>query len=398
MNILYLIYFDGSRKTGHAAHARGLAKGLEKIGVNLTVAAPNWPKEKRHKTKFCRVPHLKRRGLMDVSFLLSCLVKLPRIIYRANPDVIYARYFKLLFVLQLAFKVLRIPVIIEYNASVRTENKIYDRGLVSSKLHIFSEALSLYLSNHNIYVSEVMMQEWTGLSFKNKLKFSHIANGYDDDIYFPKDKLKCREYLGLPVDRLIIGYVGSDSEEQGLDCFILAYKDIVKINPDIFAVIVGVDRERKVLNSLIEREQIARNILIVPPVDELVASCYINGSDICIAPYSLRVSSSGASDQPVPYRSPMKGNPLKIYSYMGCGKPIVASHFDQAGAFLEDIGAGIATGPSDVSDLTSKILYLISDEEVRLKMGLVAANYSKLNCTWDQVAKKTYNIAASLIT
>lgn len=397
MNILYLMYFDGTRKTGHAAHARGLAKSLEKLDVNLTIAAPGWQKVERDNTKFYKVPHLNKPGLMDISFLLSCLGNLPRIIYRTKPDVIYARYYKFIFILQLFFKMFRIPVVTEYNASVRTENKMHARGLMSKKFHLFSEKISLYLSSHNVYVSTIMMQEWGELYPLDETKFSHIQNGYDDDMYFPRNKVKCRAQLGLPLDKIVIGYVGSDSKEQGLKYFILAFTEVVKEKPDAFAVIVGVDKERKALHALIEKEKTHDKILIVPPVDELTAATYICSSDLCIAPYSEQVSSCRTFDQVVPYGSPMKGNPLKIYSYMGCGKPIVASHFDQAGAFLEKIGAGIGFAPGDVTDLTSKILYLINSEEIRLNMGLVGVNYSKENCTWDQVAKKIYDIASNLV-
>ena len=397
MNILYLMYFDGTRKTGHAAHARGLAKSLEKLDVTLTIAAPGWQKVEGDKTKFFKVPHLNKPGLMDISFLLSCLVNLPRVIYRTKPDVIYARYYKFIFILQIFFKMLGIPVIAEYNASVRTENKMHVRGLISRKFHLFSEKISLYLSNHNIYVSKIMMQEWGKSSLIDESRFSHIENGYDDDIYFPRDKIKCRAHLGLPLDKIVIGYVGSDSKEQGLEHLILAFTEVVKKNPNTFAVIVGVDKERKSLSALIEKEKTDGKILIVPPVDELTAATYINSSDLCMAPYSDQVSSCRKFDQLVPYGSPMKGNPLKIFSYMGCGKPIVASYFDQAGAFLEKIGAGIGAIPGDVTDLTSKILYLINSEEIRLNMGLVGANYAKQNCTWDQVAKKTYDIASNLV-
>lgn len=55
----------------------------------------------------------------------------------------------------------------------------------------------------------------------------------------PLDKLVCRENLGLPKDRKLIGYCGSIHPSRGIDVLFDAYKILAQEHPDVELVLAG---------------------------------------------------------------------------------------------------------------------------------------------------------------
>jgi len=102
---------------------------------------------------------------------------------------------------------------------------------------------------------------------------------------------------------------------------------------------------------------------------------FINSSDICIIP-----------------RPPIKGSPLKLYEYMACGKPIVASDIDGIREILEESKSGVCVIPKDPNELAKAVVSLLQDRESREKMARNGRRYILENRSWESVAVKVFEV------
>ena len=110
---------------------------------------------------------------------------------------------------------------------------------------------------------------------------------------------------------------------------------------------------------------------------------YINASDICTAPFIFaRNAKIGLS-------------PLKLYEYMACGKPVVASNISGVSDVIEASGGGISVLPENLDALADGILKLLENPDLRLKMGSKGLSYVTENYSWYSVAKKVNEVCKS---
>jgi glycosyltransferase involved in cell wall biosynthesis len=68
-------------------------------------------------------------------------------------------------------------------------------------------------------------------------------------------------------------------------------------------------------------------------------------------------------------------HPVKMFSYMACGLPVVLSTEGEAVTLLRDAQAGIALSPGSPATIAEAILELRADPERRAKMGRSGRDY-----------------------
>jgi len=394
MNICYIIYFDGKRKTGHAAHARGLASALTILGHKLYLISPDWPENTSSNLTLLPAWQYKKNGFHTLSFAISSFFILAALLFKNRPDVVYARYFNFLFLLVPLIKIFQVPLVVEHNADVYAENRIYTRNYLSKKFHLFSEMLLLSLAEGSIVVTESILNSWRRQKKISK-KTIVIRNGVNTNIYRPQDTHMCKKELGLDENLKYIGFVGSFGSVQGLDVLLQSFKLLCHEDDSLMLLLVGADKS-ELLNMRNRSKEIGleSRVVVVGQVEEEVASKYICVSELCVAPYTTGVLVDNARDE---RGAAMKGDPLKIYAYMACGKPIVASYFKEAGFFLEKIGAGIAVKPENSKDLAAKIKIVLSNKIFSREMGRRGLAYVEEQGGWQNAAQRTIDFITDIL-
>jgi glycosyltransferase involved in cell wall biosynthesis len=108
---------------------------------------------------------------------------------------------------------------------------------------------------------------------------------------------------------------------------------------------------------------------------------YINASEICVV-----------------YKKPFKSgfSPLKLYEYMACGKPVVASNVDGF-EILEQLKAGSLVKPEDANELAKAIIKLLKDRQLREIMGRNGIEYVKTQ-SWEAVTRKVEKVCEGVIS
>jgi glycosyltransferase involved in cell wall biosynthesis len=124
-------------------------------------------------------------------------------------------------------------------------------------------------------------------------------------------------------------------------------------------LIVGDGPLKKNLMDRVLESGFQEEFIFTGMVDYNEIPLFINLADICVAPFiSKRNDKTGVS-------------PLKVYEYMACGKPVVASRVEGLD-FLEEEGAGRLVEPEDVNDLEKALGDLLQDPGKGLQWGLLA--------------------------
>ena len=88
----------------------------------------------------------------------------------------------------------------------------------------------------------------------------------------------------------------------------------------------------------------------------------------------------------------MRRSPLKIYTYLAAGRPVVASDFAEAGLLVEELGAGIAVSPEHPERLAEGISRILAYPSEAAKMGQIARQAAEQRYGWRAVAERIADI------
>ncbi len=91
---------------------------------------------------------------------------------------------------------------------------------------------------------------------------------------------------------------------------------------------------------------------------------YIGAMDICVAPHQ---------------KDSNQASPVKIFDYMACGRPVVASNIDVVREIVGKSECALLVAPQKVDNLVKGIISLIEDEERRKEMSIRGREYAVYN-------------------
>lgn len=131
-------------------------------------------------------------------------------------------------------------------------------------------------------------------------------NGCDPETFYPMNMLACRAQLGLSSTGKYYLFIGSLAKWRGVDLLISIFKNHMSENDILYILGNSSHAYGAELKSLAAG---AANIIFHDNVPGALVVKYINAADVCLVPV-----------KPI-LKSP--GNPLKLYDYIACGKPVI---------------------------------------------------------------------------
>ena len=162
---------------------------------------------------------------------------------------------------------------------------------------------------------------------------------------------------------------------------ISAAPGIVQAHPEVHFAVVGDGHMRPAWMDRVKKENLSDCFLFPGRVAYEEIPRYINAFTVCI---SLVKNSMGS--------------PVKLYEYMSCGRPVVASDFRGIGDVVAAHQAGISVPASDAEAVTVAVNRLLDDPELGCEVGRRGREAVKQEFTWRRVAsdivdmiKKTSN-------
>ncbi len=211
-----------------------------------------------------------------------------------------------------------------------------------------------------------------------------VSNGANTSLFKPLKQEICKKELGLDAEISYVSFVGNFAPWQGVEYLVKAAPFILSQFPKCRFLIVGDGIMKNELIKLARELGVEDRFIFTGVVAYFRVPLYINASDTCVAPFIFaRNAKIGLS-------------PLKLYEYMACGKPVVASDIDGVSDILEASEGGISVTPENPSALAEAILKLLENPNLRIKMGSKGLRYVTENCSWYNVAKQVDKVCQSV--
>lgn len=215
-------------------------------------------------------------------------------------------------------------------------------------------------------------------------KITVIENGANTRIFRPGNQEEARKKLGLDLSARYVCFTGNFAPWQGLPDLVRAVPLICNTWPAARVLLVGDGVMREQCAALADELGVGDRICFTGRVPYESVPDYVTASDVCVAPFIRdRNDKIGLS-------------PLKVYEYMGCGKPVVASDIAGVRELLDLSGGGIPVRPEDPQAIASAVTMLLADREKRMQMGRAGCEYVSKNNSWEVVARKVGEICSEV--
>jgi glycosyltransferase involved in cell wall biosynthesis len=174
-----------------------------------------------------------------------------------------------------------------------------------------------------------------------------------------------RKRLGYE-DKLVIVYTGTFERYQGVDVLIESIESVIRKYPEAILILAGGKPDQiEAYKKIVEQHHLEEFVtfLGIVPIDE--ANKYIELADILVSP---RIEGTSV--------------PLKIYTYLRAGKPIMATNISAHTLVLDETNAEMVA-PTKIG-FAEGLLKLIGDEDLRVSLGdqsrkLAEKKYSEVN-------------------
>lgn len=174
--------------------------------------------------------------------------------------------------------------------------------------------------------------------------------------------------------KYMVGYLGVIGQQEGIEYLLEAAKYIKenKKRDDIFFGIVGGGPHLKELKQKCTDMNLDDIVEFTGRVSDEVLLNYLNTADICVNSDEYNEMND-------------KSTMNKILEYMALAKPIV--QFDLTEGKFSAQEASVYAEPNNSYDMAEKILYLLSNEEKRKKMGEFGRKRVIDELNWEQTSK-----------
>jgi len=202
-----------------------------------------------------------------------------------------------------------------------------------------------------------------------------IYNGIDPGEFRPVPAdASLRETLGIRPEEQTILYVGRLIGWKGVKDLVAALKRVVQRRAAVKLLIIGDGEERRSLEIVSRDLAISDKVVFVGSVARENLPRYLALGDVFVLP-SVADETFGIS----------------LCEAMACEVAAVATRVGGIPEVAEDRVTGFLTEPGDPSGLAEKILLLLADPELRVRMGKEGRRRVLSRFSWDQVARSLEN-------
>jgi len=206
-------------------------------------------------------------------------------------------------------------------------------------------------------------------------KVTVVNDGVDLKLFYPRpDVPAIKVQLGIPDDRLVIGYCGRLIRRKGVAVLIDSLESLLDKGYNLHLLIIGVivpkyrDQAEEIQRRLAAGSLKQRHTLLLEVKD---VARYLSPSDMVVQP----------SIEP-------EGFGLTALEAMALGKPVIATPLGGPLDLIKPGQNGLFAGPGDSRDLAQKIEELINDKDLRQRLGTQALEIVRQNFDAALVSKR----------
>lgn len=150
---------------------------------------------------------------------------------------------------------------------------------------------------------------------------------------------------------LTVGRLISSEPGKGVDSVIKVLSKVIKAVPDLFYVIIGGGNLQPRLEEMARGSSACDRILFIGKLQlEQLKGCY-SRADVFVMP------------------SHQEGFGIVFLEAMAFGKPVISSDRGGAPEIVQDGVTGFSINPEDLDSLADRLIQLLQDEALRIRMG-----------------------------
>ncbi len=214
------------------------------------------------------------------------------------------------------------------------------------------------------------VEELTTLYDADPSRLTVVPCGVDQRAFRPVDRDLARRALGLSDEPTVV-YVGRIVARKGVDTLVEAFT-LLPRRLDARLVIVGGEPggspEAARLSELADDLGISERVSFAGSRPQEDLRHYYGAADVAVS---------------VPHYEPFGMTPLEA---MACATPVVGARVGGIKTSVADGETGYLVPPRDPEALADRILRLLSDPPLRLRMGRAARRRIEEHYTWEHVA------------
>jgi len=385
-DIAYLYPYPLSRdfSGGATTHFLGFLRGLDENGGSCVVLSG---------CKFpfavpfpvVEIPIRRKRYVFAESLVLSYNLRFVRqarkLLAGAKPGAIYHRHGRFVIAGVLLARALRVPLILEYNASEVWMAENWDPARFLPWIRL-AEEVTLAGASAIVTVSEVLKLELIERGFPADRIFVN-PNGVDPSKFRPDcvDREELRRRFGFEPQHVVATFAGTFAYWHGVEVLQEAIRQLFGEIPkggapkgaesNLRFLLIGKGLLHAEVRAALQKYE-EQGLVVFPgivPHEQMPA--YLNVSDILLSPHV-----------PMPDGRPFFGSPTKLFEYMAMGKAIVASSLDQIEAVLEHNRTAVLVQPGNADVLAQAVLAVAANAELRARLGQNVREAALAKHTW----------------
>lgn len=246
------------------------------------------------------------------------------------------------------------------------------------------ETESALYADHVITITEALKDEMVNRGV-DKRKITVVPNGVDTSRFgISSRNLELESRLALH-GQLVIGYVGSMVDYEGLDLLIKAVEILEARKLTGFKLLlIGDGAVKPDLERQVHESGLSDIVIFTGRVPHDSVEHYYSLIDICPFPRKALPVCEMVS-------------PLKPFEAMAMGKVVVSSDVAALAEIIDDGVTGLLHKKDDPEDLANKIRLLIEDHDLRDRLGKSAREWVVAERDWKVIAKRVDTVYRNLL-
>jgi phosphatidylinositol alpha-1,6-mannosyltransferase len=186
--------------------------------------------------------------------------------------------------------------------------------------------------------------------------------------------------IGVPEENQVLFSFGRLVERKGFDMVLLSLAMVLEKMPNLTYVIAGDGPDRKRLQELVKKYNIEEHVIFAGKISSDERDIYYSLCDVFCMPARI------VNDIDV------EGFGMVYLEANVFGKPVIGGKSGGVPDAIIDGENGLLVEPEDPEALAEAILRLLSDEPLRMKMGMAGAKRVKEEFTWEKQFEKVKDL------
>ena len=379
MNIFIFAYWHDKgweRFVGATVKIWDLAHNVAGFGHRVVLFLPKYNFATENLPfRLIQIPVLDFPFFRALSFNFFLTYFLIRHFFNLKPDVVYIR--RGISLIPSLFAKLRKSILFyEINDDPYTDHIVPKSDLISRLngcLSLKTDEVSLSLCDAAFVITTEIKEKIIKAQPEiDQEKLRVLPSGSNTDLYQPLNREKCRQRLNLELSKKYICFMGTLLDHQGVDVLIEAAPSVIDLLPNAVFIIIGEGPMKEKWRQRVDALFMQKYFLFTGQVEYEETPIWINAMDVCTAPFLIKAG---------------QRSPVKVFDYMACGKPVIASRIAGTTDIFDGSEAIRLVEPENKESLAQAIVDILEDAEAATVMGMKGRLFVKNNYDRKSFAK-----------